>query len=334
MVAAGRAVIAKITRGSDPGGLARYLYGKGRIRDGREDHKDPRIVASGRVMRDDGRGWRPWVADMSWCIQQRPKVATPIWHCSLRLAPEDRTLTDAEWGAIAQQHVTAMGLAEHPWVAVRHGDDHVHIVACRVDGDGKLWRDSHDKLRVMRSCRAIEREHGLTEWTQQRPSRPEAMTTVPERDKAAARGTSPERVQLRVAMHRALADVGKYGGVYGWENALEHRQVLFRRATNKDRVTGYSVSLPGWVDAKGQQVWIKASKVDRKLSWNAVKPAIGGDDRIPRTAAQIAAEAFPHTVRDAVAAARRQQQRPTPSRTRRRPPDHGRGPDRDTGRGR
>lgn len=327
-------MIAKITRGSSPGGLARYLYGPGRVRGGREDHVNPRVVASGSVMRDDGRGWRPWVADMSWCIQQRPKVANPIWHCSLRAAPEDRTLDDAAWGAIARQHVTAMGLGDHPWVAVRHGDDHVHIVACRVDGDGdgRLWRDSHDKLKVMRSCRVIEREHGLSEWTGQRRSRPEAMTTVAERDKAAARGTAPERVRLREAMHRAV-EQARGGGVYGWEVELQRRQVLFRRSVTKDqRVTGYSVSLPGWVDAKGKQVWIKASKVDRRLSWNAVKPAIGADrpgaDRVPRTAAQIAAEGFPVTAADAVAAAaRRQRQRPTP------PPPARRRPDRDQGRG-
>jgi hypothetical protein len=294
---AGRTVIAKITRGSDPSGLARYLYGPGRVRGGREDHVDPRVVASGSVMRDDSRGWRPWVADMSWCIEQRPKVANPIWHCSLRAAPGDRSLSDAEWGAIAEQHVAAMGLDEHPWVAVRHGDDHVHVVACRVDGEGKLWRDSHDKFRVMRSCRAIEQRHGLTVWTEQRASGPLAMTSVRERDKAAGRGVEPERVRLRAAMHRAL-DQAHGRGVRAWEDALSEQAVLWRRATTKDRrVTGYSVSLSGWVDAAGGQVWVKASKVDRRLSWNLVRPAIGADrpgaDRAPRSAAELAAQAFP-----------------------------------------
>lgn len=46
------------------------------------------------------------------------------------------TLEDPAWAAIARQHVAAMGLAGYPWVAVRHGVDHVHVVAGRVNATG------------------------------------------------------------------------------------------------------------------------------------------------------------------------------------------------------
>jgi len=293
-------MIAKITRGKDFDGLGRYLYSVG---ENHEAHLDPRAIAGGSVMIDDSRQWRPWAADMAWCAEHKPRVANPVWHCSLRAAPEDEHLADHEWAAIAEQHIAQMGLAEHPWVAVRHGADHVHIVASRVDASGKLWRDSHDKLRAMRSCRAIEREHGLVVVDEHHRSGDAAMVTASERARAARRtGTAgrdvqPERLRLRQLVHDA-ADAARRG-VEDFGHQLYERGVLYK--ANHDatrRVRGYSFSLPGWTAAgDGTQVWIKASEVDRALAWTKLKPRIGADrpgaDQVRRRPARAAAEAFP-----------------------------------------
>jgi hypothetical protein len=265
-------VIGKISKGASFVGLARYLFGPGR----REEHHDPRVIAGDGVLLDDPRQWRTWVADMAFFAGRRPDVARPVWHCSLRTAPEDPVLDDTRWAAIAAQHIAAMGLAGHPWVAVRHGDDHVHIVACRVDAHGRLWRDSHDYARSMRSCRRLEHDHGLTALTRDRRTGRYATTTVGERARAARLDQTPQRVRLREAMHAArIAAAG--AGVDGWEHQLAAHGVLYRAQTTRDgRIIGYRVSLPGWVDATGEQVWLKASQVDRALSWARVYPELRG----------------------------------------------------------
>jgi hypothetical protein len=266
-------VIGKIRKGNSFAGLARYLYGPGR----REEHVDPRAIAGDGVLLDDPRQWRTWVADMAFFAGRRPDVARPVWHCSLRTAPEDPVLDDARWAAIAAQHIEAMGLAGHPWVAVRHGDDHVHIVACRVDAHGRLWRDSHDYARSARSCRQLERDHGLAVLTADRRTGRYATTTAGERARAARLGQTPQRVRLREAMHAARTAAAG-AGVDGWEHQLATRGVLFRAATTRDgRVIGYRVSLPGWLDADGEQVWLKASQVGRALSWNRVRAELHGE---------------------------------------------------------
>jgi hypothetical protein len=62
-----------------------------------------------------------------------PGYVKPVWHCSVRAAPEDRLLSDAEWAQIAAQVMDRTGLAPADdelgvrWVAVRHGSDHVHL---------------------------------------------------------------------------------------------------------------------------------------------------------------------------------------------------------------
>jgi MobA/VirD2-like, nuclease domain len=248
-------VIGKIRKGASFGGLARYLYGLGR----REEHKDPRTVAGGNVLLGDPRTWRDWVADMRFCAGHRPDVARPVWHCSLRTAPEDPVLDDARWAAIAAQHIAAMGLAGHPWVAVRHGDDHLHIVACRVDAGGRVWRDSHDYARSMRSCRQLEHDHRLTVLTHDRPTGRYATTTAAERARAARHGVDPHRARLREAMHAARTAAAG-AGIARWEDQLAAHGVLYQaKATRDGTIIGYRVSLPGWTDPRGEQVWLKAS---------------------------------------------------------------------------
>lgn len=121
-------VIAVIRKGADVGNAAEYLFGPG----DHGDHVDPPVVAGVNVMLGDSRG-RDWVADMRFCAGLRPSLSRLVWHYSLRAAPQDSVLGDARWAAIAGQFVAALGLARHPWVAVRRGGTHVHILTGRVN---------------------------------------------------------------------------------------------------------------------------------------------------------------------------------------------------------
>lgn len=61
-------------------------------------------------------------------LHPRPEINNPVWHASLRNTAQDRTLSDATWADMGQSFAEDMGFADHPWVAVRHGDDPVHLV--------------------------------------------------------------------------------------------------------------------------------------------------------------------------------------------------------------
>ena len=302
-------MIANITRGSNFAGIGRYLYAVGKHH---EKHENPRAVASSNVLRDDSRQWRAWVAEMEWAAQQRPDIVQPVWHTSIRTAPvpQDRTMTDVEWGQIAREHAEKMGLTEHPWVAVRHADDHIHIVACRVNGDGKVWRGEFDRPRSMESMREIEKRHGLTRVDEDRKTSRLATVSKSEREKGKRLGHDPDRALLRDELHAARGR-----GPGGFEEELDRRGVLHRANTTKDglRVRGYSVSRPGWtrtaVDDDGkkhpEQVWVKASDVDRTLSWSKLQPDLGSDRARYADAIEMArtiAKAYP--TRAEVAAAR------------------------------
>ncbi len=85
----------------------------------------------------------------------------PVWHCSLRLAPEDPVQSDERLTTIGRQYLEGMGFHDTPYLIVRHGDDHVHLVASRVRLDGTCVDKSWDYYRSNRLVHALEREHGL-----------------------------------------------------------------------------------------------------------------------------------------------------------------------------
>ena len=128
-------MIGKISspRGEHVEPLLYYLFGPGR----HEDHTDPHIVAGWRhpaslepALRPDGK--RDF-ARLTGLLKQ-PQAALgergysrPVWHCSMRAAPDDRMLSDDEWAAIAHEVMHCTGLSPPGqedeavrWVAVRH----------------------------------------------------------------------------------------------------------------------------------------------------------------------------------------------------------------------
>jgi hypothetical protein len=49
-----------------------------------------------------------------------------------------------------------------PWVAVRHADEHIHIVAILARVNGRPARLLNDCYRIGEAMACAEREHGLT----------------------------------------------------------------------------------------------------------------------------------------------------------------------------
>ena len=129
-------MIAKITRGSNPGNIGAYLHGPGHANEHFYERNGGRfpggVVVGGNVFVTGDADEKAWVKEMRAAMRTRPEITKPIWQASLRNTVEDRRLTDAEWAQAGQSFAESMGFAEHPWVMVRHADDHVHVVVWRV----------------------------------------------------------------------------------------------------------------------------------------------------------------------------------------------------------
>lgn len=93
------------------------------------------------------------------------KLKNPVYHISLDFAHEDALrLTDDLMVEIAREYMRRMGITNTQYIVCRHTDrehQHLHIVANRVNNDGKTISDSNDDVRNIKVCKALTREYGL-----------------------------------------------------------------------------------------------------------------------------------------------------------------------------
>lgn len=179
-------MIAKITRGSRVGDIAAYLHSPGKAnehvyRDGSERVRGGQVIG-GNLGRDGDRSGTKWAQDLRAAQATRPEIKNAIWQTSLRAAPGDRRLSDAEWADAGQTFAEQMGFAEHPWVMVRHGEDHVHIVTSRVSETGEVWHARQDFRQAQTAAKQLERDYGLEEAPRQRAAGKTRTPAQAERD--------------------------------------------------------------------------------------------------------------------------------------------------------
>ena len=267
-------------RGEDVAGLIYYLYGPGR----HEEHTDPHIVTGWRhpaelepPLRPDGtRDFRKLTG-----LLKQPHAAMgmygfrrPVWHLSMRAARRDKVLSDEEWAQIARDVMNRTGLCPDGeeddavrWIAVRHGDDHIHVVAMLARQDRRRVRLSYERRHVRAACLAAEERYGLESTAPADRTAPRRPTRA-ETGKAARRGLDePPRVTLRRHVTTAAAGAGSEQEFFA---LLGRAGVLTRprySAKNPGQITGYAVALPGDTAKDGGPVWYGGGKLAPDLTW-------------------------------------------------------------------
>ena len=210
-------MIGKVIRGTNARRLLYYLYGPGKA----NEHTDPHLVAGfgdpAELEPERRPGGSPDLRRLAGLLAQPLAALTgdsydkPVWHCSVRAAPEDRMLSDAEWAQVAAGIMHRTGLAPEGddlgvrWVAVRHAADHIHIVATLARQDGSRPRIWNDFYRVREACQEAEQP---VRAALHRPggSHRRPAATRAETEQAARRGWGePPRVTLRREVCTAAA---------------------------------------------------------------------------------------------------------------------------------
>jgi hypothetical protein len=271
-------VIGKVLRGTDARRLLYYLYGPGKA----NEHADPHLVAGfadpAELEPERRPGGAPDLRRLAGLLAQ-PLAALagsgydkPVWHCSVRAAPQDRVLPDAEWAQVAAKIMHRTGLAPDGddlgvrWVAVRHATDHIHIVATLARQDGtrpKVWNDFY---RVREACQEAERRFGLRR-TAPGDRTAARRATRAESEQAARRGWGePPRATLRREVCTAAAGASTEQEFFA---RLSQAGVLVRlrhSVTNPGEVTGYAVGLPQHTARDGGVIWYGGGKLALDLT--------------------------------------------------------------------
>ncbi len=181
-------MISKVcARGRRVEGLLYYLFTEGVVgeKDLRSAHADPRVVAGwddpAVLQPERGPEGRWDFRALAGLLTQPLLVAgvgresSPVYHLVAAAAKDpatgrmtDRVLTDAQWRDVAEEYLDRLGFAPRGdemgarWVAVRHADDHIHIVVTLARQDGRRLHPRNDFYRAREASHTVEARYGLT----------------------------------------------------------------------------------------------------------------------------------------------------------------------------
>jgi hypothetical protein len=186
--------------------------------------------------------------------------ARPVYHLAISAADDDPLLTDGQWARIAEEYLHRIGLAPRGddravrWVAVRHADAHVHVVATLARQDGRRVWPRNDFYRSREASLAVEARYGL------RRTSPADRTGVRETSRAELRRhadtvarrqaegrpppAAPDREVLRAQVRQAAAGASSLSEFL---HLLRADGLLVRErfsTRTPGQVTGYAVALP------------------------------------------------------------------------------------------
>ena len=288
-------MIARVTKGDSVNGLSAYLWGEGR----RNEHDDPHLVAA----------WDDYLSELEpellptgkhavgrlGSLMRQPVDADRfapekfVYHLSLRTAPEDRVLSDTEWSEAARECLAETGLARPGddgacrWFAMRHGEDHIHVVVTLARQDGGRVDLFNDYRKLRAACQRLEERFELRSTAAAdktadyapgpketsariRDTRPDGRVTPPRGERGpAVRDILRQRVQVAVA---GSNDVGEFKELLAADGVTMHSRMSTK---NPDQVTGVSFSLDealgGKRDKNDQVIRYSGSKLAPDLAW-------------------------------------------------------------------
>jgi len=198
-------VIAKITRGGNFRGAARYVLDE---RHGLDREHQPEIIGGNMAGRTSTELTREFEA----VRQQRPDIRKPVEHVSLSFARADRPLSNDEMSRLADEYLKRRGHDPDrvQYVVVRHHDknhQHCHILLNRIRTDRTVVPQQYrEYLRNKETCRALERDFGLRQVRSERSRFDERAPTRAEDRMARDRGLVSEKEQLKALIRDAAKD--------------------------------------------------------------------------------------------------------------------------------
>ena len=165
------------------------------------------------------------------------------------------------------RHRSCRGPGRCRWVAVRHAEDHVHLVATLVREDGRVPAVWNDWPKLATVAHHYEQQFGLRSTAGREDHTAAPRPGVKEQVTARRAGRAePARVTLRRKVQAAAASSSGFdefttrltaAGVTVWPRTSD---------LNPGQVTGYSVSLDDWANAAGQPVRFGGGKLAPDLT--------------------------------------------------------------------
>lgn len=289
-------MISKALRGSDMGGLVRYLFGPGRA----NEHTNQRVVACSDptwtgAVQPDAATLRQLIAELQDPVVRHGDSTKDgyVYHVAVSLPAEDGQLSDAQWQQVAQRFADKLGFDDQVhWVAINHGltvngNDHIHFVVNLIrDDTGRAQKLPYDRMRRRAACIELEEQFGLTATS---PAGQGQTISLSRREVEAVRARQVPSVtdlsQHRVAsLVRAVAAGARSEGEFV-ERLRGEGLVVRARYARDDRntVSGYSVAAK--TGGREPLVWYGGGRLGKDLRLPSLRNKWGQTDEQRKAAA-------------------------------------------------
>lgn len=183
--------------------------------------------------------------------QLNPKLAKPVLHITLSLAPGEKLSKD-KLMEMCQDCAREMGFENNQYIAVHHNDtdhQHIHIVANRIGFDKRTVSDSNSFSKIAKYCRKMELKHELKQVLSPRLFLSKEQRLLPRWDS--------RKEQLKKHIQQTLQEAGNY-------NQFEQKMKSLGYQVLKGR--GIAFIDKKKVRIKGSEVGLSLQKIEKILS--------------------------------------------------------------------
>lgn len=145
-------------------GLGRsFVHLEAYLREGKRGQPKPDRVLWSSTRQLDTDDTRSAARIMQAHAGEHPRVERPVYHFGLSL-DEGEHLTREQWEAAVDRVLIRMGLEDHQFLVIAHGDtkkEHIHVVVNRVGDDGRAWKPHRHMVKARAEVRLLEMDFGL-----------------------------------------------------------------------------------------------------------------------------------------------------------------------------
>ncbi|MFT4222360.1 conjugal transfer protein MobB [Dysgonomonas sp.] len=176
------------------------------------------------------------------------RTQKPVIHVSLNPHPDDK-LTDEQLADIGREYMERLGYGGQPYMIFKHHDigrEHIHIVASRVQTDGKLVPDKFEKERSAKIVTDLEREYFLIPAKGQTQGEAWLLSPVD-----APQGNLKKQVSN--VLH-ALNEKYRFGSFGEYRSLLSLYNIGIEEVRGSNRGTEYKGVVYSVLDADGRRV--------------------------------------------------------------------------------
>ena len=179
------------------------------------------------------------------------KLSKPVIHITLSFAPGEKLPANI-LAEIAQQCGEHLGFSKNQFISVEHldtGHQHIHMVANRIDFNGKTWKDGNSYRRIADFCRKMEIQYQLKQVLNPRRFLSNELQNTPRFDE--------RKRQLAVDIKLALSKSKDFQEFETYMKTLKYEVIKSRGIAFRDQKKVYT---------KGSDVGYSLSKIMAELN--------------------------------------------------------------------